>query len=90
MCPTGPRAALDDTMATAIVDNCTRTVGGFLSGQAVPESLLSVASVDITIYGYGDPPAASSTTSGARGSCTGTRAESGRWTRKKPRTRHSS
>ena len=51
---TAPRATLDDTAATAIVDNRARTVGGFLSGQAVPDSLLSVVSAYFTIYGYGD------------------------------------
>ena len=51
---TAPRATLDDTATTAIVDNRRRTVGGFLSGQAVPESLLSVVSAYFTIYGYGD------------------------------------
>ena len=51
---TAPRATLDDTTTTAIVDNRARTVGGFLSGHAVPESLLSVVSAYFTIYGYGD------------------------------------
>ena len=51
---TAPRATLDDTATTAIVDNRGRTVGGFLSGQAVPESLLSVVSAYFTIYEYGD------------------------------------
>ena len=51
---TAPRATLDDTASTAIVDNRARTVGGFLSGHAVPESLLSVVSAYFTIYGYGD------------------------------------
>ena len=51
---TAPRPTLDETAATAIVDNRTRTVGGFLSGHAVPESLLSVVSAYFTIYGYGD------------------------------------
>ncbi|MYI07601.1 MAG: ATP-dependent helicase, partial [Gemmatimonadetes bacterium] len=50
---TAPRPAPDDT-ATAIVDNRTRTVGNFLAGHSVPDSLLSVVSAYFTIYGYGD------------------------------------
>ncbi len=46
---TAPRATLDDTATSAIVDNRGRTVGRFLSGQAVPESLLSVVSAYFTI-----------------------------------------
>ena len=42
------------TPTTAIVDNRQRTVGAFLVGHAVPESLLSVVSAYFTIYGYGD------------------------------------
>ena len=49
---TSPTATDDAT--TAIVDNRTRTAGGFLSGHAVPDSLLSVVSAYFTIYGYGD------------------------------------
>ena len=51
---TAPRPTLDDPAATAIVDNRARTVGGFLSDHAVPESLFSVVSAYFTIYGYGD------------------------------------
>ena len=42
------------TPTTAIVDNRQRTVGAFLAGHAVPDSLLSVVSAYFTIYGYGD------------------------------------
>ena len=47
----GPAA---DNATTAIVDNRERTVGAFLAGHAVAESVLSVVSAYFTIYGYGD------------------------------------
>ena len=49
---TPPQTATETT--TAIVDNRARTVGNFLAGHSVPESLLSVVSAYFTIYGYGD------------------------------------